>query len=97
MVSYWKSLDHLLAYAKKADAAHLPAWRAFNKHVGTNGDVGVWHETYRAHPGEYESVYVNMPAFGLGKAAGLREAAGHRSSAAGRLSGRSALPAPADA
>ena len=90
MVSYWSSLEQLLAYAKKSDAQHLPAWRAFNKHIGTNGDVGIWHETYRARAGEYESVYLNMPAFGLGKAAGLREAAGHRVSAAGRLSSRSA-------
>ena len=39
MVSYWKSTEHLLAYAKMRSAEHLPAWRAFNKHIGTNGDV----------------------------------------------------------
>jgi len=94
MVSYWKSMDHLLGYAKARDAQHLPAWRAFNRHVGTNGDVGIWHETYRVHRGDYESVYVNMPAFGLGKAGGLREAIGHRAAAAGRLAGqREDLPA----
>jgi hypothetical protein len=85
LVSYWKSMDHLLGYAKLRGAQHLPAWRAFNQHVANNGDVGIWHETYRARPGEYESVYMNMPAFGLGKATGLREAVGHRVSAAGRL------------
>jgi hypothetical protein len=88
MVSYWKSMDHLLAYAKLRTAEHLPAWRAFNKHVGINGDVGIWHETYRARVGEYESVYVNMPAFGLGRASGVREASGQRASAAGRLAAR---------
>jgi len=87
MVSYWKSLDHLFAYAKLRGAEHLPAWRAFNRSVGLNGDVGIWHETYRARPGDYETVYLNMPAFGLGKAMGLREATGHRVSAAGRLGG----------
>ena len=85
MVSYWKSFDHLLAYAKLRSAEHLPAWRAFNQRVGTSGDVGIWHETYRARAGDYESVYVNMPAFGLGRAAGVREATGHRASAAGRM------------
>ena len=97
MVSYWRSMEHLLAYAKLRSAEHLPAWRAFNQHIGVNGDVGIWHETYRARPGEYESVYLNMPAFGLGKAAGLREALGHRASAAGRLAARgntASLPAP---
>lgn len=72
LVSYWKSVDHLFAYAKQRNAEHLPAWRAFNKHIGTNGDVGIWHETYIVQAGAQESVYVNMPAFGLGKARGLR-------------------------
>ena len=85
MVSYWRSTEHLLAYARMRNAEHLPAWRAFNRLIGTNGDVGIWHETYRARAGEYETVYVNMPEFGLGRAYGLQAAAGHRSTAAGRL------------
>lgn len=68
MVQYWRSMEQLLQYAKSRNAAHLPAWRAFNESVGTNGDVGIWHETYRSRPGEYETVYVNMPSFGLAKA-----------------------------
>ena len=85
LVSYWKSMDHLLDYAKLRSAEHLPAWRAFNQRIGMNGDVGIWHETYRARPGDYENVYLNMPEFGLGKAAGVTEALGHRTAAAGRL------------
>ena len=50
-----------------------------------NGDVGIWHETYRVRPGDYENVYLNMPEFGLGKAAGVTEALGQRAAAAGRL------------
>jgi hypothetical protein len=85
LVSYWKSMDHLLDYAKLRSAEHMPAWRAFNQRIGMNGDVGIWHETYRVRPGDYENVYVNMPAFGLGKAAGVTEALGQRVAAAGRL------------
>jgi hypothetical protein len=85
MMSYWRSMDHLMAYAKSRTAEHLPAWRSFNKLVGTNGDVGIWHETYRVHAGDYESVYVNMKPFGLGKAGALVEATGTRESARGRL------------
>ncbi len=85
LVSYWRSLDHLMAYAKLRTAEHLPAWRNFNKRVGTNGDVGVWHETYRVRAGEHESVYVNMPSFGLGKVRGLRPAHGRHATAGGRL------------
>src|SRR5262249_32613742 len=71
MVQYWRSMDALLAYAKDREAEHLPAWRAFNKQVGTSGDVGIWHETYRVRPGDYEAAYVNMVPFGLGKAGEL--------------------------
>jgi hypothetical protein len=31
--------------------------------------VGIWHETYTVAPGQYESIYANMPRFGLGMAA----------------------------
>jgi hypothetical protein len=85
MLQYWRSMDHLMAYAKNRGAAHLPAWRAFNKAVGTHGDVGIWHETYRVRPGDYESVYVNMMPFGVGKVGELVEASGRREGAEGRL------------
>ena len=74
MLQYWRSMDQLLAYAKDRNAEHLPAWRSFNKMISTSGDVGIWHETYRIHPGDYESVYVNMMPFGLGKAGSLAPA-----------------------
>jgi hypothetical protein len=85
MVSYWKSMEHLLAYAKSRTAQHLPAWRAFNKQIGTNGDVGIWHETYRSRPGDYESVYVNMPSFGLARAGASLDASGKLAEAQVRI------------
>jgi hypothetical protein len=85
LVQYWRSMDQLLAYAKNPQSQHLPAWADFNKAVGTDGSVGIWHETYKASPGSYESIYVNMPAFGLGKAGTLQAAKGRRQMAAGRL------------
>jgi hypothetical protein len=33
-----------------------------------SGDVGIWHETYRVRAGEYETVYGNMPTYGLAAA-----------------------------
>ena len=84
-VQYWRSFAHLEAYSKKADAAHLPAWKAFNKAVGSNGDVGIWHETYLIAPGRHESIYNNMPPFGLGAASGLVDATGARNAAKQRL------------
>jgi len=53
--------------------------------LASNGDVGIWHETYLIRAGDYESVYNNMPAFGLGIAGRLVPAQGRKSSAKGRL------------
>jgi Domain of unknown function (DUF4188) len=92
MVQYWRSMEQLLAYATNREAEHLPAWKAFNQAVGTNGAVGIWHETYAIAPGRFESVYVNMPRFGLGKAGVVAPASGNRKSARGRLGERATEP-----
>lgn len=85
VLQYWRSVDHLNAYAKNRDHAHLPAWAAFNRAVGKNGDVGIWHETYRIHEGSYETIYANMPLFGLAKATKAVSAVGRKESAASRM------------
>ena len=82
MVQYWRSREALYGYAKMRDAEHLPAWRNFNRRIGTGGDVGVWHETYEVPRSGIDSVYVNMPAFGLGKVGSLQPARKHRAPAA---------------
>jgi Monooxygenase af470-like len=84
LVQYWRSFEHLETYARNRDAAHWPAWVAFNKRVGSNGDVGIWHETYLVPAGRYECVYNNMPPIGLGMATSLVPAAGRKATAAGR-------------
>ncbi|MFZ5668048.1 MAG: DUF4188 domain-containing protein [Pseudomonadota bacterium] len=85
VLQYWRSFEHLEAYARNTDSAHLPAWQAFNRAIGSNGDVGIWHETYVIRPGAYESIYNNMPTWGLGAAGKLVEARGHRKAARERL------------
>jgi len=86
IVQYWRSFEHLERYARERDAAHWPAWVAFNKKVGVaSGDVGIWHETYRIAPGQYEAIYGAMPAFGLGKVGRLVPIAGARESARQRI------------
>ena len=91
LLQYWRSMEQLLAYAKNKEAAHLPAWQSFNKSIGIDGSVGIWHETYAATAGSYENIYVNMPLFGLGKAGVVHTVNGGRQSARARLqSGESA-------
>lgn len=85
LVQYWRSMEQLLSYATNKQASHLPAWKAFNQSVGTDGSLGIWHETYSIAEGGHESIYVNMPAFGLGRAGQLVAATGHKQSAAARL------------
>jgi hypothetical protein len=88
VVQYWRSFEHLERYAKDASRAHRPAWAAFNRAVAGNGDVGIWHETYRVRPGDYECIYNNMPLFGLARAARQVPASGNRESAGGRMAAR---------
>jgi Domain of unknown function (DUF4188) len=85
LIQYWRSFEHLEAYARGPDHAHLPAWQWFNQQLGSNGDIGIWHETYLVQPGHYETVYNNMPPFGLGAASTLVDAVGMRQSAHARL------------
>ncbi len=84
-LQYWKSFEHLEAYAKDRNSQHYPAWRDFNNKIKSNGDVGIWHETYKVKAGEYECVYNNMPKFGLGKIGDLVPAIGKREFAAQRI------------
>src|SRR5699024_3754553 len=66
MIQYWRSMDDLLAYAR--GEKHLKAWRDFNRKVGNNKAVGIYHESYQVQQKNYESVFSNMPQYGLGKA-----------------------------
>ena len=87
-VQYWKSFQHLEAYAHSRANEHLPAWKRFNERLRkSRGDVGIWHETYRVRAGEYETFYSGMPNYGLGTAGRLVAATGRRVTARGRLNG----------
>ena len=66
MVQLWRSFDDLERFARSPDEPHLAAWRRFNQAVGRDGSVGVFHESFQVRAGEYESLYANMPRFGLG-------------------------------
>src|SRR5699024_5294183 len=60
------TVDDLLAYAR--GKKHLTAWRDFNRKVGDNKAVGIYHESYQVKRENYESVFANMPLHGLSKA-----------------------------
>jgi hypothetical protein len=89
---YWESFEHLENYSKSGTALHLPAWRAFNKNVRDNGSVGIFHETVLLADDRVETVYGNMPTFGLAAVTGAVPATRRGQTAKARLTG-----APADA
>jgi hypothetical protein len=91
IIQYWKTFEHLEAYAKDRNGFHYPAWKAFNTKIKSNGDVGIWHETYKVRAGEYECIYNNMPKYGLGKVGVLEPAVGRKEYASTRISPNSHL------
>jgi hypothetical protein len=68
IVQYWRSFEDLERFASSTDDPHLQPWRKYWKRVGKSGRTGIWHETFLVRAGEYEAIYGNMPAFGLGHA-----------------------------
>jgi hypothetical protein len=87
LITYWKSFEHLEHFARSADDPHLESWRAFNKSIGIDGSVGIWHETYLIQPGQSESIYANMPVFGLAAATRHVPSIGRKETARRRLGG----------
>lgn len=68
MITYWKDFSSLENFAKNSAEPHVAAWTRYMKKIGADGTVGIWHETYQIRKGQYESVYDNMPKFGLAAA-----------------------------
>ena len=96
LIQYWRSFEDLEAFARNANDPHISAWRQFNKTIGTEGSVGVWHESYLVEPDEFEAIYYNMPITGLAAATEHVPAVGRRETARRRLGGESepAVPTP---
>ncbi|MEO7001932.1 MAG: DUF4188 domain-containing protein [Ktedonobacterales bacterium] len=90
LVQYWRSFEDLERFARSKDDPHLKAWQRFYKAVGSDGSVGIFHETYMIQPGQYEAIYGNMPIFGLAAATQHVTIAERRQSARGRIGGEDA-------
>ena len=85
-IQYWRSFEHLEAYARGKDNEHWPAWLEFNRRMrDCREDVGIWHETYLVRAGEYEAIASGMPLQGLFAIGDIAPATGRRESAAERL------------
>jgi hypothetical protein len=97
LLQYWHSFEDLERFARNPDDPHLPAWQHFNRTVGSDGSVGIFHETYLVERGNYEAIYSNIPVFGLAKATEHVRAIGGRETARRRLmrgENEPAVPSP---
>ncbi len=95
-VQYWRSFEDLESFARNPSDPHLQVWKDFNRRVGADGSVGIWHETFVVNAGQFECVYGNMPLYGLAAATEHVVAIGNRETARLRLGGFSepAVPSP---
>ena len=85
-VQYWRSAEDLGRYARDPQLLHHPAWSTFNRAAAGTGDVGIFHETYVVTPDSVETLYGNMPPFGLALAhEAVPRGAGRRSRAQDKL------------
>lgn len=62
-IAYWKSADHLTAWAH--GEVHRAGWDWFN--AAKLKHIGLQHETYMVPKGQWESVQHNMQPFGFGE------------------------------
>jgi Domain of unknown function (DUF4188) len=99
LLQYWRSFDDLERFARDPNDPHFPAWRRFNETIGTDGSVGIWHETYAVEAGHHETIYNNMPMFGLAKATEHVPAKGRLETARRRMrrgENEPAVPSPSE-
>jgi len=95
IVQYWRSFEHLEAFARDPGDLHRPTWLEWFRR-DPQGRTGIWHETFLVRAGEYEAIYDSVPESGLaagGRAVPLTRA----SSARARLRRDAATPEPTPA
>ena len=92
MIQYWRSYEDMERFARDPEDPHPGPWRRFNETVSADGSVGIWHEAFLVERGRYETIYGNMPPFGLAQATRAVPAVGRFDTAARRM-GRESPPA----
>ncbi|MGA2664530.1 MAG: DUF4188 domain-containing protein [Nitrososphaerales archaeon] len=68
MVRYRRSFEEPEGFARGRSEPRVAARCRFDRAVGSDGSVGAWHEACLVQPQPHESVYVNVPRFGLAEA-----------------------------
>jgi len=92
IVQYWRSFEHLEAFARDPGDLHRPTWLEWFRR-DPKGRTGIWHETYLVRAGDYEAIYDSVPEAGLAAAGRVVPLTGSSSSRS-RLRRAAADPEP---
>ena len=64
-ISYWKSIEHLHAFAH--GPTHRLGWDWWAAQNKKYPHIGIMHETYGVPTGAWENIYQNFQPFGMGE------------------------------
>jgi hypothetical protein len=86
LIQYWRSFDHLEAYARAGDKQHWPAWPEFNRLMKDSAATSAsGTRPISSELASTKNIYNGMPLMGLAKAARLADVTGDAEAARGRL------------
>jgi hypothetical protein len=71
MISYWRSIAHVHAYAH--GPLHRRAWLWWDKTLKQHNHIGFMHEVFEAPKGMWEAVYINFQPTMLGATTYLKK------------------------
>src|SRR5438874_169317 len=61
IVQYWRSFEHLEAFARDKEDPHLEVWRQYWRRVGKSERTGMWHESDLVNVFLYDGAMVPDP------------------------------------
>ncbi|MGY1661503.1 DUF4188 domain-containing protein [Geodermatophilus sp. SYSU D00705] len=93
VIQYWRSFEHLEAFARDPGDLHRPTWLEWFRR-DPQGRTGIWHETYLVRAGEYEAIYSDVPEAGLAAAGRVVPLAGNSSARLRLRREAGAVPGP---
>ena len=71
MISYWRSIEHVHAYAHSP--LHEKAWLWWDKSLHGHKHIGLYHEVFESPKGMWEGIYINFQPTLLGATTYLKK------------------------
>ncbi|KIN00685.1 hypothetical protein OIDMADRAFT_124659, partial [Oidiodendron maius Zn] len=71
MISYWRSVEHVHAYAHSP--LHEKAWLWWDRSLAGHKHIGIYHEVFESPKGMWEGIYINFQPTLLGATTYLKK------------------------